>query len=1104
MSDTQAPQLLGVTLDTTTLDPSTPGGAFLSGAITFSDDLSGLSNIYITYTEVNSGQEIQLSFNLSEFGGNALTGNALNGTITSSRQLDRFAASGDYIISSIQVDDQAGNGEFYSRFEDNWDTQLDALNIAEAARSFTVANSSADTQAPQLIDVTLDTTTLDPSAPGGAFLSGAITFSDDLSGLSNIFITYTEVNSGQEIQLSFKLSEFGGDALTGNARNGTITSSSQLDRFAASGDYIISSIQVDDQAGNGEFYSRFEDNWDTQLDALNIAEAARSFTVANSSADTQAPQLIDVTLDTTTLDPSAPGGAFLSGAITFSDDLSGLSNIFITYTEVNSGQEIQLSFKLSEFGGDALTGNARNGTITSSSQLDRFAASGDYIISSIQVDDQAGNGEFYSRFEDNWDTQLDALNIAEAARSFTVANSSAEPQTGEDSSAPTITGLNLSATTIDPSQPGGAFLTADVSFTDDASGIDFLFLSFESVDSNQEITFSLLPSDSLEGNLLEGSIGTSEFIDPFAANGEYVLRQIEGSDKAGNQFVFRDNSELPVDNSDWEQFLSDSNIQQTSFEINNSQSDITAPTITGLNLSATTIDPSQPGGAFLTADVSFTDDASGIDFLFLSFESVDSNQEITFSLLPSDSLEGNLLEGSIGTSEFIDPFAANGEYVLRQIEGSDKAGNQFVFRDNSELPGDNSDWEQFLSDSNIQQTSFEINNSQSDITAPTITGLNLSATTIDPSQPGGAFLTADVSFTDDASGIDFLFLSFESVDSNQEITFSLLPSDSLEGNLLEGSIGTSEFIDPFAANGEYVLRQIEGSDKAGNQFVFRDNSELPVDNSDWEQFLSDSNIQQTSFEIKRSDSDNGAVDADNNGLVDNTPVYTLFNDGDPLTITKERSDGSTRTFSATGIPNWDATQAVNTEDNSGNFYVLLEGADGSTREDQFKVWTTDISGSIASSTGWRSAEQLVQAGWEERFNIDFDGDELIGIPTADEDQNGLVDNTSVYTLFNDGDPLTISKQRANGSTRNFSATGIPNWDVTQAVNAEDNSGNFYLLLEGADGTTREDQYKVWTTDKTASFLSGTGWRSAEQLSDAWGEFFSILNSTDSTTTSISV
>ena len=107
MSDTQTPQILKATLNTATLDPSTAGGAFLAGTIKFSDDQSGLEGIYLSYKEAISGQQISLGFDLSRYGGDAITGNALNGTITNSRQLDRFAASGDWILESIQTRDQA-------------------------------------------------------------------------------------------------------------------------------------------------------------------------------------------------------------------------------------------------------------------------------------------------------------------------------------------------------------------------------------------------------------------------------------------------------------------------------------------------------------------------------------------------------------------------------------------------------------------------------------------------------------------------------------------------------------------------------------------------------------------------------------------------------------------------------------------------------------------------------------------------------------------------------------------------------------------------------------------------------------------------------------
>ena len=314
-----------------------------------------------------------------------------------------------------------------------------------------------------------------------------------------------------------------------------------------------------------------------------------------------------------------------------------------------------------------------------------------------------------------------------------------------------------------------------------------------------------------------------------------------------------------------------------------------------------------------------------------------------------------------------------------------------------------------------------------------------------------------MSFTDDASGIDGFFLTFESVDTNQQIGFSLFPDFSgelLNGNLLEGSIGNSTFIDPFTPSGDYVLSFISGSDKAGNGF------NKSKDDSDWQQFLSDSNIQQTSFEIKQSDSDNGAVDADNNGLVDNTPVYTLFNDGDPLIITNKQG----KTFSSTGIPNWDATQAIKAGDGSGNFYVLLEGADGTTREDQFLAWTTNNTGLIKSSTGWQSAEQFAQDDLGQLFSIDI---------AVDADNNGLEDTTPPELLS-----YTLSDYNIDLSN------GDVTIDVTAAIR-DDISGVFDGTF--ADGVGGSASQVTWTSPSgtqsvfgglfddpvTGDFLNGT-------------------------------
>ncbi|CAK22444.1 Conserved hypothetical protein [Synechococcus sp. WH 7803] len=730
----------------------------------------------------------------------------------------------------------------------------------------------------------------------------------------------------------------------------------------------------------------------------------------------------------------------------------------------------------------------------------------------------------------------------------------------------------------------------NVDFTDQGSGLDDVFLTFESVETGQQIYFDLGRDDFIQGSLLSGTVAESREIDAFAASGEWKLTQIYGRDQASNSFSFsRSNFSSGAQ---WDQFLIDSNIQST-FVIDNPQADTSTLIINSLSLSSDRLDPSQPGGASLTVNVDFTDQGSGLDDVFLTFESVETGQQIYFDLGRDDFIQGSLLSGTVTESREINAFAASGEWKLTQIYGRDQASNSFSFSRSNFSSG--AQWDQFLIDSNIQST-FVIDNPQADTSTLIINSLSLSSDRLDPSQPGGASLTVNVDFTDQGSGLDDVFLTFESVETGQQIYFDLGRDDFIQGSLLSGTVTESREINAFAASGEWKLTQIYGRDQASNSFSFsRSNFSS---GAQWDQFLIDSNIQST-FVIDRSDAlqpnyaltataqalqegnsltatvnttnleegttlywqfsgdsieasdldpsslsgsgvvdangqlsfdvtiaddqqaegnetlkiqlysdsslttpvgnalsiaindpESGSTDNDANGLVDNRSVYTLFNGGDPLTITKERSDGSTRSFSTTGIPNWDATQAVQATDGSG-FNVLLEGADGTARADQFLVWTTDNTGLISSSTGWKSADQLAQDGWEAPFSTDFNNDGITGVPTAvDNDANGLVDNRSVYTLFNGGDPLTITKERSDGSTRSFSTTGIPNWDATQAVQATDGSG-FNVLLEGADGTARADQFLVWTTDNTGLISSSTGWKSADQLAqDGWEAPFS--------------
>ena len=125
----------------------------------------------------------------------------------------------------------------------------------------------------------------------------------------------------------------------------------------------------------------------------------------------------------------------------------------------------------------------------------------------------------------------------------------------------------------------------------------------------------------------------------------------------------------------------------------------------------------------------------------------------------------------------------------------------------------------------------------SDTLVPVIRGLRLSSVLLDPSQPGGAFLTVNADFSDTGSGLNYISLDFQSVETGQYISFYLSESDTIEGSLLSGTVSAGQEIDPFAASGEWKLTSINSVDQADNSFYFNsitmdgsNSSPIPISN----------------------------------------------------------------------------------------------------------------------------------------------------------------------------------------------------------------------------------------------------------------------------------
>ena len=837
-SDTLAPTIQSFSLNASSFDPSQLGGAYLSAAIRFSDNLSGFDWGELIFRSTSSGQT--LSF---DFYGNP-QGTSLAGTHYASEKLNTFTAAGTWVLDSINLEDKAGNSLYKNSIDSDWTTFLSSSGITQT--SFQIAygpnptpGSGPDTHAPSIQGLSLSSLSLDPSQPGGAYLSAAIRFSDNLSGFDWGELIFRSTSSGQTLSFDF----YGNPQ--GTSLAGTHYASEKLNTFTAAGTWVLDSINLEDKAGNSLYKNSIDSDWTTFLSSSGITQT--SFQIAygpnptpGSGPDTHAPSIQGLSLSSLSLDPSQPGGAYLSAAIRFSDNLSGFDWGELIFRSTSSGQTLSFDF----YGNPQ--GTSLAGTHYASEKLNTFTAAGTWVLDSINLEDKAGNSLYKNSIDSDWTTFLSSSGITQTSFQVDYRSNSA-PAPGLDSLAPTIQGFSLDSSTLDPSQPGGAFLSGRLSFSDNISGFSSGYLSFTS-DSGKSISLYFGSSywtfsNVVSGSELSGVAFGSEELDTNTEAGTWRLTGVKLSDHANNSFY------KSYSSSDWATFLSSSGITQTSFQVAYGTNpapapgaDSLAPTIQGFSLDSSSLDPSQPGGAFLSGRLSFRDNISGFNNGSLGFRS-DSGESTSLNFAYFDNISGSDLSGVAFASSQLNANAAAGTWRLTSIYLSDNAYNS-LSKDSS-----SPDWTTFLSSSGITQTSFEIAYGPNpapgtgpDSLPPSIQSFSLDSSSLDPSQPGGAFLSGRLSFRDNVSGFSYGSLRFSS-DTAQSTSLSFDASDIISGTELSGVAFASSQLNVNAAAGTWRLTSISLQDRANNSI-----SKSSYD-SDWTTFLSSSGITQASFDV---------------------------------------------------------------------------------------------------------------------------------------------------------------------------------------------------------------------------------------------------------------
>ena len=192
---------------------------------------------------------------------------------------------------------------------------------------------------------------------------------------------------------------------------------------------------------------------------------------------------------------------------------------------------------------------------------------------------------------------------------------------------------------------------------------------------------------------------------------------------------------------------------------------------------------------------------------------------------------------------------------------------------------------------------------------------------------------------------------------------------------------------------------------------------------------------------------------------DSVNTYWIINGNEKVQLQNSKGQN----YSDNTHPNWDGI-AVETND-SGGYEFLLEGTNG--RNNQAYLWTTNSKGVITGRSGWKSKGNLLP--WEEKFNIDLNGDEIIGPSFTVVESEG----TATFAKYADGTYWIIDQdnklqlQNSRGETYNDYTS--PNWDGA-AVEANE-SGGYKFLVKGKN--QRSDEAYVWTTDAEGVITKGS-------------------------------
>lgn len=373
IEDAEAPELVSITLDTTVVEPN----GEIQMTVVAKDDISGVDDGYVNFRCSERENGISGWFHSNE---NSYDEESKTWIMTGTINISEYELEGLYEISNVELWDRAQNNAIYFK-----KAYRDELPLPESCAnlSFTVKeNITEDSTAPELLDITFDTTVVEPNSE----IQLTVTAKDDLSGLDYGSVDFYCSEREHGIDGWFNTEENSYDE---ESKTWTLRGTIEISQWACAGDYKIDSIYLDDRAGNHVWYYA---NVDEGIDALPIPASCAdlSFTVKeNPTEDCTSPELVSISINKESV--KAPGQVQVT--VSAKDDRSGFEGFFVRFYSSAREKEIGWSSYSDDVSYDAETGIW---TLTDSIEIGEYELAGLYEIEYIQLRDREDNVHTYS------------------------------------------------------------------------------------------------------------------------------------------------------------------------------------------------------------------------------------------------------------------------------------------------------------------------------------------------------------------------------------------------------------------------------------------------------------------------------------------------------------------------------------------------------------------------------------------------------------------------------------------------------------------------------------------------------------------------------------